>query len=310
MEECKKTYEEKERKQKAENEEKLVGLQLTIKQLLEARKNEEETKRKEFAALELIIQEMLKVQKQNLEEKIDVLELAVNEVTELQAKAEQKREQDFSKNAIKIEEIKENVANDILKVNRSNEESVKNMFEEKCELAARLTVTQVEFEAKLQLLTKQLEEKGSPTHQEETPETDCQQDIDTLKLENEEIVHRICADLKGEYDEKMEKVKEENKQIQRRMVDKLEKMAKENSILSKKLEDKEKEENNKIKSKSLDKGTKVEPSEERKMIGDENKKISEKVRNKKEIEKEDEAGSGDSFIILDTTEASEALHLI
>ena len=94
------------------------------------------------------------------------------------------------------------------------------------------------------------------------------------------------------------------------MVDQLEKMAKENSILSKKLEDKEKEENNKIKSKSLDKGTKVEPSEERKMIGDENKKISEKVRNKKEIEKEDEAGSGDSFIMLDTTEASEALHLI
>ena len=86
------------------------------------------------------------------------------------------------------------------------------------------------------------------------------------------------------------------------MVDKLGEMAKVNSILFKKLEDKEKEENNKIKSKFLDK--------ERKMIGDENKKISEKVRNKKEIEKEDEAesGSGDSFIMLDTTEASEALH--
>ena len=92
------------------------------------------------------------------------------------------------------------------------------------------------------------------------------------------------------------------------MVDKLGEMAKLNSILSKKLEDNEKDEKSRIEFKSLDKGTKVEPSEETKMIGDENKKISEKVRNKKEIEKEDEAGSGDSFIMLDTTEASEALN--
>ena len=232
----------------------------------------------------------------------------ISECTYLQAKTEQKRE-DHSENAIKIEKIKERVANDILEVNRSNEESMKNMFEEKCELAARLTVTQVEFEAKLQILTKQLEHKESPKKQkEETHETDYQQNIDTLKLENKEKVHRICANLKAEYDEKMEKVKEENKQIQRRMVDKLGEMAKLNSILSKKLEDKEKDENSRIEFQSLDKGTKVESSEETKMIGDENKKISEKVRNKKEIETEDEAGSGDSFIMLDTTEASEALH--
>ena len=52
MAECKKTYEEKERDKKAQNEQKLAGLQITFKELLDANKNKEETKRKEFTALE------------------------------------------------------------------------------------------------------------------------------------------------------------------------------------------------------------------------------------------------------------------
>ena len=92
-------------------------------------------------------------------------------------------------------------------------------------------------------------------------------------MENKERVLRIFADLKADYDDRLEKVKSENKQTHGWMMAKLEEMAKENVILSKKLKDKEKDENGRIKFKDMD----LEPSEERKMIGDENVKTREKV---------------------------------
>ena len=132
-------------------------------------------------------------------------------------KAEQKRKEDHAENALKIEDIKDNVASEILNIKSTNEENV--------------------------------------------------------KTGDKERVWGIFADLKADYDDRLEKVQSENKQTHGWMMAKLEEMAKENLILSKKLKDKEKDENGRIRFKDMD----LEPSEERKMIGDENDKTREKV---------------------------------
>ena len=131
------------------------------------------------------------------------------------------------------------------------------------------------FEAKFKTLRK-LEEKEDPTiHKRHKIETDHFQEIDTLKMVNKKRVHGFLANIKADYDDRLEKVKSENKQTHGRRMAKLEEITKEN--LPKKVKDQEKDENGRI----IFKDTDLIPSEERKMIRDENDKTREKVWNEK-----------------------------
>ena len=88
------------------------------------------------------------------------------------------------------------MASEIFNIKSTNEENVKT------------TVTQVEFEAKLQILERNLEEKSVPTNcKKQKTETDYLEEIDTLEMENKERVLRIFADLKADYNDTLEKGK-------------------------------------------------------------------------------------------------------
>ena len=177
MDDFKKNYEEKEKKEKAENAAKFAALELIIEEVVEIQKKADKKREKDCLENAMKIQVMLKEatkEKENNKKNLENIkfEMLTDKKTMNSFEAEVEKEKE--KNNLRF----------------------KCMRDFEADFGAKLIVTQIEFEARVQILTKKLEGKEN-LDEIAMVEKDCQKEIEALKLENVERMMRISAETRG-----------------------------------------------------------------------------------------------------------------